>query len=56
MKKSIHVFLILVSILVMTYCTNSVSEETTEETTALWPDIEPYQTDYLQVSDLHKIY
>lgn len=56
MKRNIHVFLILMSIFVMTYCTNSVSGETTEETTALWPDIEPYHTDYLQVSDLHKIY
>ena len=53
MKKCLHIFFILVSIpLILTCCTKSVSEETT----ALWPGIEPYHTDYLQVSDIHKIY
>jgi len=33
-------------------CERMVSEEQTE----LWPEIEPYQTDYLKVSDIHEIY
>ena len=53
MKKNLHIFFILMSIpFIFMYCTKSVSEETT----VLWPGIEPYNTDYLQVSDIHKIY
>jgi len=52
-KKNSNIFLVLLSLpFILTCCTNSVSEEVT----ALWPDIEPYHTDYLQVSDIHKIY
>jgi proline iminopeptidase len=52
MKKNMHAFFILISLFSLVCCTKSVSEERA----ALWPSIEPYQTDYLQVSDLHKIY
>ncbi len=53
MKKNLNVFFITVSLLlILTCCSESVSEETT----GLWPNIEPYLTDYLQVSDLHEIY
>jgi len=53
MKKHLHVFFVLISIpLILTGCSESVSEETT----ALWPNIKPYLTDTLQVSDLHEIY
>jgi proline iminopeptidase len=51
MKKSllIIVFLCFVSVLVPTAAQN-------ENPLPLWPDIEPYRTGYLRVSDLHEIY
>jgi len=51
MKKSllIIVFLCFVSVLVPTAAQN-------ENPLPLWPDIEPYQSGYLRVSDLHEIY
>ncbi|MGD2294603.1 MAG: alpha/beta fold hydrolase, partial [Candidatus Aminicenantes bacterium] len=52
MRKSLHVVFFLISILIFVVCKESVSEERTE----LWPEIKPFTTDYLQVSDIHKIY
>ena len=34
----------------------SCSCENKSDSSGLWPEIEPYQTDYLQVSDVHRIY
>jgi proline iminopeptidase len=51
MKRNVCFILFLVIILACS-CQKSV---TTEET-KLWPEIEPYKTDYLKVSDIHEIY
>lgn len=32
------------------------SKTPTKEENSLWPEIEPFQTDYLKVTDIHKIY
>ena len=52
MKKCFVLSFVLMPLLLLACSTTSV----TEESAALWPDIEPYITDYLQVSDIHKIY
>ena len=46
---------IMVSFLFLEGCCLQDRKEKTEKT-ALWPEIEPYQTDYLKVSDIHEIY
>ena len=51
MKRIICVTLFLVFV----FACNCQRSVTTEET-KLWPEIEPYHTDYLKVSDIHEIY
>jgi proline iminopeptidase len=34
----------------------SLSDSRAQKTTALWPEIKPYETGYLKVSDIHEVY
>lgn len=51
MKRNICFILFLVFVFTCN-CETSVPTEETK----LWPEIEPYHTDYLKVSDIHEIY
>jgi proline iminopeptidase len=50
-KKLIAVLSLLV-FLALAGCSGSASQDRKD----LWPDIEPFRTDHLQVSDIHRIY
>ena len=52
MKKYIFVFSISIIALILSSC----GTQTEKESYALYPEIEPFKTDYLQVSNLHDIY
>jgi len=52
MKKSSLAVFVLLGILALSGCSNSISEERNE----LWPEIKPFRTDHLQVSEIHRIY
>ena len=47
--------LIILFIISLFLCNCSSNNDTTDEI-SLWPEIEPYQSDYLKVSDIHEIY
>jgi proline iminopeptidase len=54
MKKNSH--LVLALILVVSSFTLVCEDKGAREEIALWPEIEPFETDLLQVSDIHQIY
>jgi len=58
MSRNIWIFLIFLSIIslfgfLLVACRGV---EDAEESPKLWPEIQPYQTSYLKVSDIHEIY
>jgi len=52
MRKISSTVIIIVSFVFLTGCSDSMSEGRK----SLWPEIQPFRTDHLQVSDLHRIY
>lgn len=55
MQKSSWKNLIL-SFTICLFLNNCSSKDNTIDEISLWPEIEPYQSDYLKVSDMHEIY
>jgi len=53
--KKILIF-IFFPVFILTFFLLKSAESSTKENIKLWPQIEPFQTDYLKVSDLHQIY
>lgn len=51
--KLTQLLLLGITIFLLFNCSNN---KDSEETISLWPEIEPYQTGYLKVSDIHEIY
>jgi proline iminopeptidase len=56
--KKAHYFLLFISTVVLVICVIGCVKGEREDAkkTSLWPEIEPYGTDYLEVSDIHEIY
>jgi len=54
MKKNL--ILILSFFVILNFSFLRCSKTGLEEKNSLWPEIEPFQTDDLKVSDIHKIY
>lgn len=48
--------LILPILFVFLTCNNDSLKNSTENEPSLWPEIEPFKTEYLKVSDIHEIY
>jgi len=55
MKRYLWENLILIFIISLIFCNWSSNNDTSDEV-SLWPEIEPFQSDYLKVSDIHEIY
>lgn len=58
--KRIYFFILSVAIITLIFSLMGCAEEKKEEDAAarvgLWPEVEPYKTDYLKVSEIHEIY
>jgi len=54
--KTIRLTRLLILGLILSLLFNCSNNKDSEETVSLWPEIEPYQTGYLKVSDIHEIY
>jgi proline iminopeptidase len=50
------VLLLIPFIIILIISCNNSSNDQLENEISLWPEIEPFQTDYLKVSDIHEIY
>ena len=55
MKRYIWENLILIFIISLAFCNCSSNKSTTDKI-SLWPEIEPFQSGYMKVSDIHEIY
>ena len=51
--KSLKILFSVVIVLLFTYCNNDIQSNSEIE---LWPEIEPYESGYMKVSDIHEIY
>jgi proline iminopeptidase len=51
-------YLLLISIIfvIISSCNSNSEKGNDKDTTNLWPEIEPFKSEYLNVSDIHKIY
>ena len=47
---------VLAGILILTAVFGCSEKKTTDNEANLWPEIEPFETGYLKVSDIHEIY
>ena len=60
MRKSLFQFILIISLTILICfdfsCQQKSAEGITEKETKLWPPIEPFQSSYLKVSDIHQIY
>ena len=56
MKKNHKIFSLLLFSLISLTSLSTYSNCKDEDEIALWPEIEPYLTDYLKVSEIHQIY
>ena len=54
--KKIHLLLILPIFIIISSCDPKSQKENDKDATTLWPKIEPFRTEYLNVSDIHEIY
>jgi proline iminopeptidase len=53
---TIRIQILLISLMIILGCSNDSLKIVLKDDVSLWPDIEPFQTNYLKVSDIHEIY
>jgi proline iminopeptidase len=54
--NKIYFLLISLIVMIISACNSNSQKDNDKDATHLWPEIEPFQTEYLKVSDIHKIY
>ena len=54
--KKIYLLLILPIFIIISSCNDKSQEAPNKDAINLWPEIEPFQAEYLNVSDIHEIY